>query len=53
MPAFRTLSISLLEAAPLTGAKAVAVVDELPRNTMGKLQKAELRVTYAGKFEGE
>ena len=31
--------------------KAVFVVDELPRNTMGKVQKAQLRATYAGWFE--
>lgn len=32
--------------------KAVFVVDELPRNTMGKVQKAQLRATYAAWFEG-
>jgi len=30
--------------------KAVYVLDELPRNSMGKLQKAELRERYAGAF---
>jgi malonyl-CoA/methylmalonyl-CoA synthetase len=30
--------------------KAAVVVDTLPRNTMGKVQKAELRKTYAGWF---
>jgi malonyl-CoA/methylmalonyl-CoA synthetase len=29
-----------------------AVVDALPRNTMGKVQKAELRKLYAGLFTG-
>lgn len=32
--------------------KAVFVVDELPRNTMGKVQKALLRARYATWFEG-
>ncbi len=32
--------------------KAAVVVDALPRNTMGKVQKAELRKTYAGWFSG-
>ncbi len=32
--------------------KAAVVVDALPRNTMGKVQKAELRRTYAGWFSG-
>lgn len=32
--------------------KAVFVVDELPRNTMGKVQKAQLRATYAPWFKG-
>lgn len=31
--------------------KQVYVVDELPRNAMGKVQKAELRKTYAGTFQ--
>ena len=30
--------------------KAVFVVDELPRNTMGKVQKNVLRETYKGAF---
>lgn len=30
--------------------KAVFVVDELPRNAMGKVQKGQLRATYAGWF---
>jgi malonyl-CoA/methylmalonyl-CoA synthetase len=30
--------------------KAAVVVDALPRNTMGKVQKAEMRKTYAGWF---
>jgi malonyl-CoA/methylmalonyl-CoA synthetase len=30
--------------------KAAVVVEALPRNTMGKVQKAELRKTYAGWF---
>ena len=30
--------------------KRVFLVDELPRNTMGKVQKAELRSRYAGTF---
>jgi malonyl-CoA/methylmalonyl-CoA synthetase len=32
--------------------KLVYVVDELPRNAMGKIQKAELRKTYADSFAG-
>jgi len=32
--------------------KHVYVVDELPRNAMGKIQKAELRKTYADSFAG-
>jgi malonyl-CoA/methylmalonyl-CoA synthetase len=32
--------------------KAVEVVDALPRNTMGKVQKAELRARYAARFTG-
>ncbi|PTE14004.1 malonate--CoA ligase [Pseudogemmobacter blasticus] len=32
--------------------KAAVVLSELPRNTMGKVQKAELRKTYAGWFSG-
>lgn len=32
--------------------RAVEFVDELPRNVMGKVQKAELRATYAGLFDG-
>ncbi len=32
--------------------KAVFFVDELPRNTMGKVQKNELRKTYAETFSG-
>jgi len=32
--------------------KAVIVVDELPRNAMGKVQKVALRGRYAGWFEG-
>lgn len=32
--------------------KAAVVVAELPRNTMGKVQKAELRKAYAGWFAG-
>jgi len=32
--------------------KRVFFVDELPRNAMGKVQKAELRRTYAGTFGG-
>jgi acyl-coenzyme A synthetase/AMP-(fatty) acid ligase len=28
------------------------VVEALPRNAMGKVQKAELRKTYAGWFQG-
>ena len=31
--------------------KAAVVVDELPRNTMGKVQKAALRATYAAWFK--
>ena len=30
--------------------KAIKFVDALPRNTMGKVQKAEMRKTYAGLF---
>ncbi|KGJ03777.1 malonyl-CoA/methylmalonyl-CoA synthetase [Paracoccus halophilus] len=30
--------------------KRVILIDELPRNVMGKVQKAELRKTYAGLF---
>ncbi|MEV6310831.1 malonyl-CoA synthase [Streptomyces sp. NPDC051840] len=32
--------------------RAVRVVDDLPRNVMGKVQKAELRKRYAGLFTG-
>jgi malonyl-CoA/methylmalonyl-CoA synthetase len=32
--------------------RRVIVVDELPRNTMGKVQKAVLRERYAGLFQG-
>jgi malonyl-CoA/methylmalonyl-CoA synthetase len=32
--------------------KLVYVVEELPRNAMGKIQKAELRKTYADSFAG-
>jgi malonyl-CoA/methylmalonyl-CoA synthetase len=32
--------------------KAGVVVKALPRNAMGKVQKAELRKTYAGWFAG-
>lgn len=32
--------------------RAVVVVDELPRNTMGKVQKAALRAEHAGAFAG-
>jgi malonyl-CoA/methylmalonyl-CoA synthetase len=32
--------------------KRVLVLDELPRNAMGKVQKAELRRTFAGLFSG-
>jgi malonyl-CoA/methylmalonyl-CoA synthetase len=32
--------------------KRVVVVVELPRNAMGKVQKAELRRVHAGLFEG-
>ena len=32
--------------------KEIVVVDELPRNTMGKVQKNLLRETYAGLFAG-
>ena len=31
--------------------KRVFAVDDLPRNAMGKVQKAELRKTYGGLFE--
>ena len=30
--------------------KGAVVLDELPRNTMGKVQKALLRATYSGRF---
>ncbi len=33
--------------------KTVFVVDELPRNTMGKVQKAALREQYADVFGGK
>lgn len=33
--------------------KRVLVVEELPRNAMGKVQKAELRRAHAGLFQGE
>jgi malonyl-CoA/methylmalonyl-CoA synthetase len=33
--------------------KRVLVMPELPRNAMGKVQKAELRKVYAGLFAGE
>jgi malonyl-CoA/methylmalonyl-CoA synthetase len=50
-----------LDAATITGAlapqlakfkqpKSVVVIDELPRNTMGKVQKKALRETYMGLF---
>jgi malonyl-CoA/methylmalonyl-CoA synthetase len=32
--------------------KAMIVVDALPRNTMGKVQKAELRKIHGGRFQG-
>ncbi|MBY6539897.1 AMP-binding protein [Rhodococcus sp. BP-349] len=32
--------------------RAVRVVPALPRNVMGKVQKAQLRATYAGLFDG-
>jgi malonyl-CoA/methylmalonyl-CoA synthetase len=32
--------------------KRVVFVDALPRNTMGKVQKKDLRETYAALFEG-
>ncbi|MGV2973692.1 AMP-binding enzyme [Mycolicibacterium sp. D3] len=32
--------------------RAVRVVDALPRNVMGKVQKAELRKRYANLFDG-
>jgi malonyl-CoA/methylmalonyl-CoA synthetase len=32
--------------------KRVLFVDELPRNTMGKVQKAALRETYADLYKG-
>jgi malonyl-CoA/methylmalonyl-CoA synthetase len=32
--------------------KHVFIVDALPRNTMGKVQKKELRDHYAGVFKG-
>lgn len=32
--------------------KAAVVVEALPRNAMGKVQKAELRKTHAGRFAG-
>ena len=32
--------------------KRIFTVDELPRNAMGKVQKAELRKRYAGTFPG-
>ena len=32
--------------------KSVFLVDELPRNTMGKVQKAQLRETYKDAFQG-
>ena len=32
--------------------KRIFVVAELPRNAMGKVQKAELRKRYAGTFTG-
>ena len=32
--------------------KRVVIVDELPRNTMGKVQKKELRETYANLLQG-
>ena len=31
---------------PMTALRRVLFVDELPRNTMGKVQKAALRQTY-------
>ncbi len=33
--------------------REIIVVDELPRNTMGKIQKNRLRHTYAGLFAGQ
>ena len=32
--------------------KRVIVLEDLPRNAMGKVQKAELRKVHAGLFEG-
>jgi malonyl-CoA/methylmalonyl-CoA synthetase len=37
--------------APFKRPKRLIVVDELPRNAMGKVQKAGLRETYAGLFK--
>lgn len=44
----QTLSLML---APFKRPKAIIVIDQLPRNAMGKVQKAELRNTYASLFE--
>jgi malonyl-CoA/methylmalonyl-CoA synthetase len=38
--------------APYKSPKAIAFVTELPRNAMGKVQKAALRKTYADLFKG-
>lgn len=38
------------ELAPFKRPKRIVVVDELPRNAMGKVQKAELRTRYANIF---
>lgn len=39
--------------APFKRPKAIFVLDELPRNAMGKVMKAELRQRYAGLFASE
>ena len=33
--------------------KAAVAVEELPRNTMGKVQKAALRASYAAWFQAQ
>ncbi|MBV8593369.1 MAG: AMP-binding protein [Caulobacteraceae bacterium] len=40
------------ELAPFKRPKRIVVVDELPRNAMGKVQKAELRARYEDSFSG-
>jgi malonyl-CoA/methylmalonyl-CoA synthetase len=44
------IAVLALRLAKFKVPKRIHVVDELPRNAMGKVQKAELRKRYAGSF---